>query len=49
MSKRAALNECELPVQVVRTIADLAEADDISEAHFAEAVQYRSIDRRLFG
>lgn len=34
-------------LRVARTIADLDEANMITEAHVAEAVQYRSLDREL--
>jgi magnesium chelatase family protein len=34
-------------LKVARTIADLDDQDRLSPAHVSEAIQYRSLDRRV--
>ena len=53
---RAAINQLGLSaraydriLKLARTVADLDGEEDIALAHVAEAIQYRALDRKLWG
>ena len=41
-------DDSEALLKIARTIADLEGIDDIKADHVAEAIQYRSLDRKVF-
>ena len=45
----AARESCNRILRVGRTIADLAGADEITSEHLSETLQYRTLDRQLWG
>lgn len=41
--------ECANKLGVARTIADIEKCEDIQDAHLAEAITYRNLDRESWG